>query len=429
MAWRSSAAPDGDGAGVREGGTGRGKLRLRALLLALAGCLAAPALAPAAAPAVCVSDEDDEDEDEEEKTATGVKFDLWGACAEVTATLTGSHQRELSKQPADFPTTFRRDGTPSGKSVLNTLTAGARLETARRTALGELKTAFDAQWSVDDDAAIGAASVNELTASLGGLTAGYTDSLMNFWSGDFSFQTTSPQRTVGLVAYEHAISETMKLSVAVESGLPTSRSAADGIQSVNFDAPLFTARWRYDTDDLELHLSGLVREAKFQSTAVLPFLATSSTRTGWAASFGATLPLPSLGEDDELGMQATWASDASPYLGTAQDLSSLSNTLRTTGPTVGWSVIASLHHVFTGQWKSNAFVSYLALDAELLAARPSVRTRRAGANLQFLPVEALTLTWELGYVETDLDPGGIAGFLTGTGGRALNGYFTVEWKF
>ena len=251
---------------------------------------------------------------------------------------------------------------------------------------------------------------------------------MNFWSGAFSFQATAPSRTVGIVSLTHEFGEELSLTVAVESGPPTSRSAVDGIESVDFSNPVFSARWLYETDDLTLHLSGLVREAKFQSARLLPFLSMATSRTGWAASLGATIPVASLGEEDEFSMQATYAVDASSYLGTSQDLASLSNVLPVTGPTVGWSIVGSLHHAWSEQWKSNAFVSYLALDAELRMASPNIRTRRAGANLQFLPVENLTFTAELGYVEQDFDPNRTVGFLSGVGGRALIGYLTMEWR-
>lgn len=430
----------------------------RALLLALLAVLASAVAAPAFAsvPAVCASQDDDDEEDETGKSetgksetgkdetstdagkgkagkgkkgGTGLKFDLWGACAEFSGMVTGTQQRQLYSEPSGFSGLTTRRGTPAKNTIVHTFTAKPRLETTRQTALGELKTVAELTWSVDDDSGLGALNGSELYASLAGFTAGYTDSLMNFWSGDFSFTATAPKRTVGIVSYKYELSDAASIAAAIESGPPTTRSAVDGLRSITTTNPVLTARWLYETDDLTVHVSGLLREARFDPNALLPVFDRPSTRTGRAVSVGATIPVKPLGEDDEFSMQATYAIDASPYLGTTQDLSSLSNTLRVTGPTIGWSVVGSLQHVWSEQWKSNLFASYLALDAELRAARPTIRTKRAGANLQFLPVENFTITGELGYVDTDLNADRAIGFFNGGSGRALISYVTVEWKF
>jgi hypothetical protein len=420
------------------GGRSAAWLGLFAILLPLGWSATAPAFA--SVPAVCVAQEDDDSDEEageassagttSKKTrGTGIKFDLWGACAEVSGSLTGSQQRQLQSDPSGFSGLVTRRGTPAKRTTVHTITATGRLETTRKTSLGELKTAGEVTWSVDDDSGIGTGTFSELYGSLAGVTVGYTESLMNFWSGEFSFNATAPKRTVGLLSYKFDLSDAASITAAVESGPPTSRSSSDGLRSITTDNPVLSTRFLYETDDLTVHLSGILREARFEPNTLLPFLNRSTTRTGYAVSFGTTVPVKALGEDDEFSMQATYASDASSYLGTAQDLSSLSNTLRTTGPTVGWSVVGSLHHDWSEQWKSNVFVSYLALDAELRTSQPTVRTKRAGANLQFLPVENLSITGELGYVDTQLNADRVVGLFNGTGGRALISYVTVEWKF
>lgn len=394
-------------------------------LVALAVPFAVIAPVRASVPVACAAGDDEDDDNDK----SGLKFNLWGACAEFSGSFTGSHQRQLFSEPKGFSGLLTRRGTPASSSIVNTFTAQAGLETTRQTSLGELKTVGRVTWSVDDDANLGIGSVSELYASLAGVTVGYSDSLMNFWSGDFSFNATVPIRTVGLVSYKLELSDATSVTVAVESGPPTTRSAVDGIQAVTTTNPVLTARWLYETDDLTLHMSGLLREARFDPNALLPLFDRPTTRTGHAVSFGATVPVKPLGEDDEFSMQATYAVDASPYLGTVQDLSQLSNTIRTTGPTVGWSIVGSLQHVWSEQWKSNLFASYLALDAELRRSRPTVRTKRAGANLQWLPVENLTFTAELGYVDTEFDADRAVGFFNGGSGRALISYLTVESKF
>lgn len=426
-------------------GWSEARLILLALLLSL-GCWAAAAPAFASVPAVCAAQEDDDGDDDDDdkgqkgqasnagttskKTGgTGIKFDLWGACAEVSGSLTGSQQRQLWSEPSGFSGLVTRRGTAARRTTVQTVTAVGRLETTRETSLGELKTAGAVTWSADDDSGVGTATFSELYGALAGFTVGYTDSLMNFWSGDFSFTANAPQRTIGLVSYQYDLSDDASIAVAVESGPPTTRSSTDGLRSITTTNPVLSSRFRYETDDLTVHLSGLLREARFEPHTLLPFLNRPTTRTGYAVSFGTTVPVKALGEDDEFSMQATYAVDAVSYLGTTQDLSQLSTTLRTTGPSVGWSVVGSFQHSWSEQWKSNVFASYLALDAELRISQPTVRTKRAGANLQFLPVETLSITGELGYVDTELNADRAIGFFDGTSGRALISYVTVEWKF
>jgi hypothetical protein len=389
--------------------------------------------AHAAVPDVCKSEDDEENGNGESKKigapGDGIKFELWGACAEFSGNINYQLQRQLWKDPPGFSGLLTRRGTAASGDTLHTVTGTARLDITRDTSVGELKTAGEATWSWDSDANVGSGWISELYASLAGVTVGYTDSLMNFWSGDFSFQATAPARTVGIVSWKHEFTDALSLTIAAESGPPTSQSSRQGIETVDWSNPVLTGRWLYETDELTLHLSGLVREARFDPGTLPPFMPGATSRTGWAASAGATVAATPLGENDEFSMQATYASDASSYLGTTQDLSSLSGIVRVTGPTVGWSIVGSFHHEWSEQWKSNVFASYLALDAELMGARPSIRTRRAGANLQWLPWENLVFTAELGYVEQDIDTDRLFGLFTGVSGRALISYLTAEWKF
>ncbi len=361
-----------------------------------------------------------------------MRFDLAGACATLGGSVGTYHQNTLDRT-AGFPTRITRSGTPSSARISNTLDASLTLDTTRTTALGDLDTAFGLKWTKasDDETRAGSVSVQSLSASLAGWTVGYTDSLMNFWSGDFQFSATAPSRSVGVVSYERELREGLKLALAVESGLPSSRQNTDGIASIDFNSPLLTARLRYEQEEgPELHLSGLVRRAEFSADPRIPFLpGTATTRTGWAVSFGATLPVPVFGEDDSFSMQATYAVDASPFLGTAVDLSSLASIVPTTGATRGWSVVGSFTHAWTETLESNVFASHLALEAQLLRAQPSVATTRLGANLYWKPFKGFRLGAEIGYLRTDIDANGVAGVFNGVSGSGVVGYLGAEWTF
>ena len=87
-------------------------------------------------------------------------------------------------------------------------------------------------------------------------------------------------------------------------------------------------------------------------------------------------------------MQATYAVNASPYLGTAADLSSLASTIPVLVTTEGWSIVGSYHHVWSEHWESNVMASYLALDTSTRSASipPSARGATP-ANLIWKPVD------------------------------------------
>ena len=72
--------------------------------------------------------------------------------------------------------------------------------------------------------------------------------------------------------------------------------------------------------------------------------------------------MPFIGDDDAVSMQATYAVDASPYLGTSKDLSTLASVMPFKVDTRGWSAVISYHRAWSDEWESNVFVSRLALD-------------------------------------------------------------------
>ncbi|MES1154830.1 MAG: hypothetical protein ABUL48_00220, partial [Pseudorhodoplanes sp.] len=97
--------------------------------------------------------------------------------------------------------------------------------------------------------------------------------------------------------------------------------------------------------------------------------------------------------------------------------------------TEGWSVIGSYHHVWSDHWESNVFASYLALDLSTARFQPTIRTRRYAANTIFKPVDAFKIGAEMGYVESEIDPGGPIGLLKGIKGQGVIGYLFATWSF
>lgn len=392
---------------------------------------AAAAAADSGAPASC-SDVSFGD------AAEGLRFGLGDTCVRLTGVIEDVYQNDLSTSTSGVPTAITAKGTPSFARSIDTATALATLDTRQQTTFGGLSTHLLAQWqkASNDGTEAGTATVQSLYGSLAGATVGYTYSLMNFWFGDFQFLATTPDLSVGIASYEHPIADHLKLAVAAESGLPTARQVEDGISSLDFSSPTVTSRLRYTSfGGPTLHLSGLLRRADFSAFPNVPYLSsTARTHTGWAGSFGATVPVHIAGPYDQASMQVTYAVDAPQTLGTKADLVALQSEVPFTAPTRGWSAVASFFHAWTARVTSNVFVSHVALDADLVHAQPSAEATRFAANIYWRPFdrpafEGFRVGAEIGVLRSEFAANGAAGFLAGASGTATLGFLSTRWSF
>jgi len=73
--------------------------------------------------------------------------------------------------------------------------------------------------------------------------------------------------------------------------------------------------------------------------------------------------------------------------------------------------------------------SYLALDLSTPRFHPTIRTRRYAGNLIWKPIDNFKIGAELGFVESEIDPGGPFGLLRGVTGKGLAGYLFATWSF
>ena len=357
---------------------------------------AAPSDVPASCNKVYFADEDATDPAAKLK---GYRFDLAGACARVSGSINNVFQNNLYVHVTD--------GQPTTPTSINTTTASASLDTNRATALGTLTTGTMVQWqkATNDDTDAGRVTVQSLYGSLGGLTAGYTSSLMDFWSGDFAFLATVPNVSIGIVSYEHAITNNIKIAIAAESGLPSSSQASKGIEGLDTSSPDATARVRYTTaSNLTVHLSGLVRRADFPAVGRSP----AYSETGWALAAGVTTPFPVTGQRDSVSMQIDYAVNAVQVLGTVADLKQ-SEQYGAIGPTKGWDAVASINHPWTETIESNALISYVAVDVDAQRAKPSARRLRLASNVYWRPFEHLRLGAEIGWVHAQINADGLTG--------------------
>lgn len=345
------------------------------------------------APAACANG------DPNDPATRGESFDFWGACATLTGEIDDNYQNNM------FVSVF--GGSNTMPSATETVSETTTLDTTKTTPIGAFTTDFVAvyQNSIDQGPLAGTETIQSWYGSLAGLTGGFTSSLMNFWSGDFLFFATVPNEAVGIVSYEGAITNNLKLAVAWEADLPSPQQASLGIRSITTTTPDVTARLRYVNDDgVTLHLSGLIRRADIP----LPS-GTTLTPTGWAASFGATTPFPVTGAKDTMSMQTTYAVNAVADLGTKADIAQ-NEAIGLGGPTRGWSIVGSLNHPWTEQLETNVFASYITVDVDLpQGITPSARATRLDANIYWKPVSRLRFGAEIGWVHGDIDADGAMG--------------------
>jgi len=366
-------------------------------------------------------------QDAADNADSGRYFAVGDNCIKLNAGVSYSYQG--TKQVAGVPRFVNRNGTVSQNTMSQSVTANTGLEVARQTSLGEFKVTTGAEWSksTDDGTTSGSAYFTGWSVGLDGLTVGYTGTLMSFWEGSFLTSASSPGRSATSIVYEHGLDDQNIVAAGVESSLPTTPNADTDIWSFDFSSPVYALRWRRQTDALTTHLSGVVRRADFSRSPLLPFLPSTATiRTGWAASAGMNIPTPFIADGDALSFQATYAVDASSYLGTTNDLVVYQSIVRSTGPTKGWSAVASYHHEWSEEFESNVFASFVSVKAELLAARPQSETFRSAVNLFWKPVERLKFGIEFGYVDIAIEPNGFAGYFNGNSGRSYIGTLSVS---
>lgn len=391
--------------------------------------LVAVALSPAAsaqvapvpaakAPEICEAD----DEEGDAKPVPFWKRFAWeGACVDVSGEINGIWQRQKGKG-ARVPLLSTRQGAVSGASEFYTGNGSIRIDTTRQTPTGALKTGFEVKYErTSIDEGNGAVTLTEgilvweFPKRLGSIKGGYTDSQVNYWSGDFQFSATAPTRTVALAGYEFKLATNWTLTLAYETGLPmTQQDGAVKFVDVYPKDPVASAKLYYENDDgAALQLAGLIHELKIEgSNPILALLnrpAQPHRELGWAATAGFTLPVKLGKEGSEVSAQATYAVNASPYLGTAADASSLAGSIGVPVTTEGWSAVASYHHVFSDRWEANVMASYLSLDIALPNRSAFIDTTRYAANLVWKPVENLKIGAEIGYLESEFGSGGVAG--------------------
>ena len=348
-----------------------------------------------------------------------LRYLIGGICYELSGSVQVTGQATKAPEPRFAP-------TPVAPRV-GTVNPDFRIEAARQTPSGALKTAFEIEWKYATDTGPDEVpTLDEATVAYLGFTLGYADSLMNFWdSGNLQFSASAPNRSSYLFSYKHSLTDDLTLAVAIEAGSPTSRGATTW-QLPN-TPPYFTAQLNYDKDDWSFQASAATHEVDVRETILLG--GSSEIRRGWAASAGIKIPLAFIAEDDAFSAQVTYAVDSAIFLGTQQDVSFVAAKFPTTGPTRGWSAVGSYVHNWSDKWASTAFASYLALDVDLILTRSTANVLRFGVNLTYQPSDNWTIGVEVDALDAKIDINGPFGSMPDARIKGSTAYLWVKRDF
>ncbi|MGE0564194.1 MAG: porin [Pseudolabrys sp.] len=356
------------------------------------------------------------------------KFKSGDTCVEISNTLTVVYQK-LLKSSGSVPAPLHSGVATTGNSEVKSVTFAPSINTTTPTGLGDFETSLGLSIKRSSDDTYVYTTLSEGTVALAGVTAGYADSVMNFWSGDFQFSATAPSRTVGVVRYEYEMIPDGKLGLSLETGVATRETNSRLFAPVYPEDPVLAARWLYETDPLTVSIAAMAHRAEVERERRLPGTNPDNRIKGWAATAGTTFAVPMIGDDDEVSAQATYAVNASSYLGTNSDLSTLASRLPFSVDTRGWSVVVSYHREWTEQWESNVFVSHLALDISSPLGNAAIRSTRYAGNIAFKPVEEIKVGGELGFLDVRVEAPLGRNLVVGASGKALTGYLFAEFSF
>ena len=327
------------------------------------------------------------------KTDNPYQVLVGSTCVQLTGSLEGTGQKGNISLPSP------KNAFAPSKFTFN---GDSRVETATSTPHGKLRTAFEVDWNTSSDTGPDPVpNLVEGSIAFEGAMVGFSDSLMNFWDGDFKFKAYSPNLSTYLVSNEVSLREDLKLAVSVEAGPPDTRGAASW--TIAQSPPYYASRLRYEKDDLTIHLSSAMHQIEISGTPLLP--GSGEFKTGWAVSGGAEIPLPALAEDDSLSFQMTYAVNSRVFLGTSADRSVLAAILpgAVQLPSEGWSAVVSLQHNWTDALASNLMISRVSASVEPQGRSADIRMDRAAANLTYQMTDIVTVGAELGVVDARID--------------------------
>lgn len=359
--------------------------------------------------------EEEEGEEANSETPTAGGFIVPGSdiCVKVSGTVSAGLQRDAYKASARANATglVPRDATSFP------LSATFRLESVSTLSNGvPVATVFE--FEMAGSGSQGETTLTEASMTLGPWMFGLASSRFDFWTGeDFIFVGRIPSRTVGIIAYELALTGEMRMSFALED----TNFGQQAVPAAGRRVPDGIVRLFHENDELTVHGAVALRD-------VAP-IAGSSARLGRAAVFGATWSQDILGRPMTLSGQIAGAIDAPTYIGSRLDRRTVLTLLLPDEASRGWSAVTSLGREWTKTWSTNAYVSRYDLRLPRLgSASNQIRIDRVAGNVVWTPVEGLRAGLEASFAWSKIDLGGRAAGV-GLSGRQSSFQAFIERSF
>lgn len=317
------------------------------------------------------------------------------------------------------------EATGWGNRTSNGLSSEARaylyMDARTNTEFGLLRSYIEmySYISTGDTSGSAPVTIDNAYIQFGGLTAGRGQSFYDFFTGyNFAIYDASYSDTkTNILGYTFSASNGFSASVSLED--PTFRAL--GVADTSYfgsntaelggvRAPDVVAALRVEQDWGAAQISGALHNVYTDNPSVGSVL-------GWAVLAGLEVPLPLIGPNTSVALQAAggqaalayistgatapavngWTG-ASEYPGSAVD-ATVNPFTGSLDPVTAWSIIGGITHAFTEQWSTNITTSYLDADVDGSAASRigDFKNFDFQANIVYTPVESLDIGVEVDY--------------------------------
>ncbi|MBL8575173.1 MAG: porin [Hyphomicrobiaceae bacterium] len=318
-----------------------------------------------------------------------------------------------------------------GNGTFTRARAQVNFDARTNTEAGLLRSYINLQFN-GDSAGTGGLTVDRAFIQWGGLTAGRTASMFDFWTGNAMepiFGTASSDYTTNLLAYTAAFGNGVSATLSVEDG--TFRRVGgtygghklpDLVANVNVTQAWGSAQVMGAVHQI---YNGNTRAAgadNILGTADDVFTGGTGSKAGWAVGAGATVNVPFLGAGSSLSLQAAYANGAIAYLSdniaSGADYSVVGTAIKAT---TGYSIAGGLNIVLNPKLSLAFDGSYMSIDPA--GASNTVTQWDLAASASYEATPGLTFTLGLDYENVkDKAVGGVDG-------NALAGSFRIQRTF
>ena len=290
--------------------------------------------------------------------------------------------------------------------------------------------------ATDDGSGSAPVQVDNAYIQFGGLTAGRGQSFYDFFTGyNFAIYDASySDKKTNMLGYTFDVGNGLSASVSVED--PTFRNLGIGDIYPSYyswttlggvRAPDVVGALHLDKDWISAQISGALHNVYTNDPSV-------GSALGWAVLGGVEIPLPRIGPNTSVALQAAGGQGAlayistgatapvpsSRYFGSVVPTSAVDATVDPVTSELNlvtaWSVIGGVTHAFTEQWSTNITTSYLDADVDgsWVSGLGDFKNFDLQANLIYTPVESLDIGVEVDYKYVQRQYGNDLNGLVGT---------------